>query len=128
MNENLPPLRDQLQALELELLASGVSGSKARLEALLHPEFAEVGRSGHFFNRETCIAFLLTNAPELKVECDHFDLKLIEPTVALLSYRSVEQKADGPRGNHALRISLWQRTDAGWQLRYHQATPPHQAW
>ena len=125
---NMQSLQDKLQAQELELLALGVSGSRPRLEALLHPEFAEVGRAGHWFDRETCIEFLLTHAPGLKVEFDNFDLKMIEPNVAMLTYRSVEQKADGPRCNHALRFSLWQLTDTGWQLRYHQATPPHQAW
>ena len=121
-------LKDQLQAQELELLVLGAKGSRPRLEAILHPEFGEVGRSGHWFDRETCIQFLLSNAAEMKILCENFDLKVVEPNVAYLTYRSVEQNAEGLNIHHALRFSLWHRTDAGWQLRYHQATPPHQVW
>lgn len=121
-------LQDQLQAHELELLAAGEVGSQSRLELLLHPEFGEVGRAGHWFDRGTCIQFLLANAAEIKVRCDNFDLKVIEPNVAYLTYRSVEKNAEGVSVNHALRFSLWHKTDIGWQLRYHQATPVHQVW
>ena len=39
-------LLTHLQTLEVELHHPGVRTSRARLEALLHPDFHEVGRSG----------------------------------------------------------------------------------
>ena len=126
--ETISKLLELLRSQELELLALGVSGLRSRIEALLHPEFGEVGRSGQWFNRDTCVQFLVANASALNIECDGFDLKILEPNVAYLTYRSHERAPDGSRFNHALRFSLWQSTLAGWQLRYHQATPPHQPW
>jgi hypothetical protein len=43
--------------------------------------------------------------------------------LALLTYRSAHVAGDGTLERHTLRASLWERTEQGWQLRFHQATP-----
>ena len=58
INSNIYPtamtsLLFQLQALEVELHHPGVRCDRDWLEALLHPEFHEVGRSGCTYSRET---------------------------------------------------------------------------
>jgi hypothetical protein len=122
------PLLPILQALEVELHHPGVRCSRERLEALLHPEFHEVGRSGRAYTRETVINFLVAEQERAHVVSEQFKVAELAPDLALLTYRSAHQLADGQRSTHTLRSSLWLRTTVGWQLRYHQGTPAAQAW
>lgn len=47
-----------LQGLEVELHHPGTRCSPARLDALLHPQFHEIGRSGRAYDRETVLGSL----------------------------------------------------------------------
>jgi hypothetical protein len=116
-------LLHELQALEIELHHPGTRCLRHRLEQLLHPGFHEVGRSGRRYDRGTGVNFLLAQSVQPAVESSEFQLTLLAAGVALLTYRSCHHSADGTVVNHALRSSIWLRTDAGWQLRYHQGTP-----
>lgn len=49
-----------LQGLEVELHHPGTRCSPSRLDALLHPQFHEIGRSGRAYDRETVLGFLAT--------------------------------------------------------------------
>ena len=117
------PLLGQLRSLELELHHPGVDCTRERLEQLLHPQFHEVGRSGHPYDRRTVIDFLATHPTRPAVESDAFALELLAPELALLTYHSVQRQADGTQVNPTHRMSLWALTAEGWQLRYHQGTP-----
>lgn len=118
----------ELQALEVELHHPGHPCSRERLEQLLHPGFHEVGRSGSPYTRDTVIQYLAGLASPPAVLSDGFAVTLLEPTLALLSYRSARRSPDGGLDLHTLRSSVWQRTALGWQLRYHQGTPAAQPW
>lgn len=121
-------LLHELQALEVELHHPGVRCSRERLQQLLHPEFHEVGRSGRIYDRATIVSFLAAQASPPAVASDAFAVLEIDPRAALLTYRSAHIEEGGRLVNHALRSSLWLRTSAGWQLRYHQGTAAAQAW
>lgn len=122
------PLLPLLQALEVELHHPGVRCDRARLLALLHPDFHEVGRSGRTYDRDTVIEALLQERDMPAVVSDAFAVATLAPSVALLSYRSADLQPDGGRTRHALRSSLWLLGPQGWQLRHHQGTPAAQAW
>ncbi|WP_418315603.1 DUF4440 domain-containing protein [Piscinibacter sakaiensis] len=112
-----------LQALESELHHPGVRCSRERLEALLHPDFHEVGRSGRPYTRETVIAHLADSATQPDVVASAYSLQMLAPEVALLSYQSAEREPAGSLVLGARRSSVWLQTPVGWQMVYHQGTP-----
>ena len=122
------PLLSELQSLEVELHHPGVRCSRERLEQLLHPEFHEVGRSGRAYDRETIANYLAAQQAHPVVASETFAVTELSPGVALLTYRSAHVDPDMKLVNHTLRSSVWLRTAAGWQLRYHQGTPAAVPW
>jgi hypothetical protein len=113
----------ELTALETELHHPGAPCTRDRLERLLHPDFHEVGRSGARYTRQVVIDFLATRDQIPRVVADAHRVESLAPDIALLHFRSHEVAADGTAFHAALRMSVWRRTDVGWQLSYHQGTP-----
>lgn len=124
----MDPLLQELQALEVELHHPGVRCSRERLEQLLHPKFNEVGRSGRAYNRETIVDFLVAQESQPVVLSEAFSVSELGPGVALLNYRSAQVEQGKSLVNHTLRSSVWIKTNAGWQLRYHQGTAAAESW
>jgi hypothetical protein len=120
-------LRGELIALEVELHRGATRTDRARMDALLHADFIEYGRSGTVWTREATLNEFAapgaaTRAPA--IHADAFELRELADGLALLTYRSAHIAADGTRHRFTLRSSLWQRGAAGaWQLRFHQGTP-----
>ncbi|WP_234193582.1 nuclear transport factor 2 family protein [Pseudacidovorax sp. NFM-22] len=96
-----------LQQLEVELHHPGVPCDAGRLEALLHVDFHEVGRSGLPYDRATVLRYLSQVLTPPAVHSSDFRLERLAPDLAL----------------QTLRVSLWKREGPAWQLRYHQGTP-----
>ncbi len=119
----MPDLTAELQALESELHHPGTRITRERLERLLHPEFTEVGRSGRPYTRETVITFLAAQVTQPDVAAANYVARLLGPGVALLTYESAQNSADGTVDLAARRSSVWLQTEMGWQLFYHQGTP-----
>lgn len=115
-------LLDTLRNLESELHHDGAPCPPERLQALLHPDFHEVGRSGRRYTRATVIAFLASNPTLPPVESSDHALYRLADGCALLTYRSVHRAADGSPMETALRSSIWLETADGWKLLYHQGT------
>ena len=124
----MDPLLQELQALEVELHHPGVRCSRERLEQLLHPQFHEVGRSGRAYSRETIVDFLAAQESQPVVLSEAFSVSELSLGVALLSYRSAQVEQGKSLVNHTLRSSVWIKTNAGWQLRYHQGTAAAESW
>ncbi|WP_018912197.1 DUF4440 domain-containing protein [Thiomonas sp. FB-6] len=117
------PMED-LAALERELHDPAVRRDRARVDALLHQGFEEVGRSGIRYTRAETIAALASEGPSrAAITSDAFALTALGADAALLTYRTAERLADGSDIRHAHRCSLWLRVEGRWQVRYHQATP-----
>lgn len=112
-----------LQQLEVELHHPGLPCDAGRLQALLHADFHEVGRSGRPYDRATVLGYLSQVVAPPTVVSSDFRVERLAPDVALLHYRSVQRPADGGADLRTLRSSLWLRGAGGWQLRYHQGTP-----
>ncbi|WP_017757160.1 nuclear transport factor 2 family protein [Pseudacidovorax intermedius] len=107
----------------MELHHPGVPCDAERLEALLHADFHEVGRSGRPYDRATVVRYLSQVLTPPAVDSCDFRLERLAPDLALLSYRSAQRAADGGPALQTLRVSLWKREGQAWQLRYHQGTP-----
>ena len=112
----------ELTALETELHHPGVTCTRARLERLLHPDFHEVGRSGTRYTRQVVIDFLADRPLPPHVVAYAHRLERLADDVALLHFASHGIASDGTRCHATLRMSVWRRTPAGWQLHYHQGT------
>ena len=115
-------LLGQLQALEVELHQPAARGDAARLEVLLHEEFQEIGRSGTAYSKADVVALLLSAEQHARVIADGFLVRRLAADVALLTYRSAHALPDGTLHRHTLRSSIWQHSDDGWQLSFHQGT------
>lgn len=124
----MSPLLHTLRALEVELHHPGVRCNRMRLEALLHADFHEVGRSGRAYDRDTVIRHLASVASPPDVASDAFEVAELGPGVALLTYRSAHVEPGPVLVNHTLRSSVWVQVGGDWQLRYHQGTPAAEAW
>lgn len=119
-------LLDTLTALELRLQSPEVRSHRERLQALLHPDFEEVGRSGRRYDKGTIVAQLLSEPVDAsgRIESQGFAVSLLGDGVALLTYQSQHRSTSGEVSLPARRASVWVRGSVGaWQLRYHQGTP-----
>ena len=109
---------DEVIALEERLLDPAVRADPAAVEALLHPDFAEIGASGTPYDRAAIVAALAADPGERSRLVDAVTAELADGVV-LLTYTAIA--ADGAR---SLRSSVWVRDDgAGWRVRFHQGTP-----
>jgi hypothetical protein len=84
------------------------------------PDYWEVGASGRRYNREFILKYL-DQHPPVDAEtagwaCSDFALRQLGPETYLLTYR-LDQK-----GRETRRATIWQQTEGGWQILYHQGT------
>lgn len=116
-------LLSELRALEVAVHQACIRGDSIRLRELLHPRFREFGRSGRAYSRDDVIALFADQPPAYEILSQDCQLEQLVAGLMLLTYRSVRVNADGTIERHTLRASLWELTDVGWQLRFHQGTP-----
>lgn len=112
-------LLEELRSLEIELHKDR---SRKRMEALLHPDFVEFGRSGKAYTRDEILNEFATDATLPVVQPRHFAVALLAEGIALLTYVSAHVNADGTTDRHTLRSSIWVKTELGWRMRFHQGT------
>lgn len=114
--------------LESDLHQPEIRTSAARVHALLHSAFEEVGRSGRLWSRDAIVDMLLSESEPVEVVADNYVAALLQPGVALLTYRSAHRQADGSLTRHTLRSSIWVLAGDQWQMRYHQGTAAAEVW
>ena len=112
---------EELRRLEEELLRPEVRRSPEKMGALLADDFVEFGRSGRIYSKAE---ILVTAAQPFagRLSLLEFAAKTLSPSIALVTYRSIRHDVDGS-ARHALRSSIWRRTEQGWRLVFHQGTP-----
>jgi hypothetical protein len=117
-------LRAHLRGLEERLFDQMVRNSRASLEALLSPEFREIGSSGRLNAFEEIVAALLAEpADRTSRTLTDFEIRPLAADVALVTYRSSRVVPDSPPVN-SLRSSIWrQEADGSWRMVFHQGTP-----
>lgn len=115
-------LQQHLSTLELELQRVEVRCERARLDALLHESYVEFGRSGRRYNKAAILDQLPQETAPQAMWSQDFEMVKLAAGVALITYRSANIDEDGGLSRHSLRSSLWQQTEHGWQMRFHQGT------
>jgi ribonuclease HI len=109
----------EVASLERALLDPAVRADPARVAALLHPGFVEIGASGRRWDRAAIVAELARDPGDTAEPLRAVDLRAqrLAPDVVLVTYRS-----EGP-GRSAWRSSVWVLDGPTWVLRHHQGTP-----
>jgi hypothetical protein len=115
-------LLSELRALEVAVYQACIRGDGIRLGELLHPRFREIGCSGRVYSRNDVIEAYAGQSQDYEVRSEEFHSELLAEGWVLLTYRSAQVNRDGNVGRHTLRASLWERTEVGWQMRFHQGT------
>lgn len=105
-----------LLSLEKHLMDPVVRKDLAQVSALLAEDFREFGSSGREWSREAILDLLATELSHPAPAVEDFTLQSIAPDVALVTYRTVRPQQS------TLRSSIWKRTEAGWQIFFHQGT------
>ena len=109
---------DEVLASERRLLLPEVRSSRPDLEALLHPDFREIGASGRVWSREDLVAELVAGEHPPAPEIESPRVEVVTDGVALLTYFVAGRH--GP----TWRSSLWTaRAGGGWHVYFHQGTP-----
>ena len=114
------PIVEALYALELELLAPASRHHPERLQAILADNFREFGSSGRVYNKSEILAYL-QEEPPASITLSHFEVMLLSPDVALVTYESQRQQT-GLSAVRARRSSLWMLESTGWRIVFHQGT------
>ena len=115
-------LRD-LRALECELLTPRARADRVRLDALIHPEFREYGRTGQEYTRAQILEHFVNAAAAEQTHTQDFNVQMLAANVALLTYKSARRTADGTLERCTLRSSIWKQAGGGWKIVFHQGTP-----
>lgn len=116
-------LLEHLQALEMSLHKPETLGDPARLSELLHTDFFEIGRSGQRYSRADILAELESGLHGADIESSDYALAEVVDGITLLSYTTAHVNVAGRKSRQTRRTSMWQRTEQGWKLRFHQGTP-----
>jgi hypothetical protein len=116
-------LLELLRGLEIELHQLETRCDPERLDALLHPEFEEFGRSGRRYSRSDVLLEFAGASAFPTIVASEFRLRSLASDVALLSYASAHSDEAGGLHRYTLRSSLWVREAHGWRLIFHQGTP-----
>jgi hypothetical protein len=96
--------------------------TRADFEATTSPDFWEVGASGRIYTREAVWELLERRYADPEYwttdtwDTDEFNCREIGPDTYLLTYVLRE----GVRVTR--RLTVWRRTERGWQILYHQGT------
>lgn len=124
-NRDSRTLLEELRTLETELRKDETRHDQQRMKTLLHPDFIEFGRSGTRYTRADILREFAQGDVLPLVQSHNFELVVLGDDVALLTYVSAHVDAGGNSHRQTLRSSIWVRTQAGWQMRFHQGTPVH---
>ena len=112
--------RQHLEQLEEGLWRTETRFDREWMDAVLAPDFFEFGRSGRVYSRADTLA-IPTQPIDARLPLPGFDVRLLSPDIAQATYTTVESYQGEKQV--ANRSSLWLRTEGGWQLLFHQATP-----
>lgn len=107
----------ELQELEATLWTRHTRFDEPYMRRIMSEDFFEFGRSGRRHSRAECLAF---PDQELNATLRDIEVHEIAPAVALVTYVS---EVHYSQTQVSYRSSLWIKSDAGWQLRFHQGTP-----
>lgn len=109
----------KLRELEESLWRSETRFDQDYMNRIMAPDFGEFGRSGRIYQRAEILGMPYQKI-DAKLPLENFNVRLIDTNVALVTCISQVQYDELQISN---RSSIWSRTSAGWQIRFHQGTP-----
>lgn len=115
-------LLEELSKLERTVHQPDVLSNRDSLTKLLHDSFKEFGRSGRCWNKAEMLRELPERGVTRALWSQDYCLEAHTQSIALLTYKSASVDENGQLYRHSLRSSLWQRSDSGWRLLFHQGT------
>jgi hypothetical protein len=107
---------DSVKRAEVELHDSASRRDRARVDALLHPDFVEIGRSGRLWSRAAMIDAIIAEEARPTPQADEWQFSEVSPGLVLVTYRL---SRDGAPSRHS---SLWDTTTTPPRVRFHQGT------
>ncbi len=111
----------ELHRLEQSLLDPLVRRSRETVSRLLADDFVEFGTSGIVYDKASVLA-ALADQPPFVTTISEFKARCLHPELFLVTFRTTGFDSSGETVGHSLRISLWERREGLWQLRFHQST------
>ncbi|HRW20094.1 MAG TPA: DUF4440 domain-containing protein [Dermatophilaceae bacterium] len=111
-SEGQPTDEQTVIELERSLLTGAVRTSRRSLDALLHPQWSEIGSSGRVLERMATLGSL----GAIDVELDVIECSRLADDVILLVWRARSAERS------SLRSSVWVRDGGRWRQRFHQGT------
>ena len=108
--------------LESALVDPDLRGSREKIEALIHPDFFELGSSGRVYDRQM-IVDMMSEEVSAGVIIRDFETRKVAKDIVLVTYRSI-----GQSGEEARQSSLWVKTDSQWRIQFHQGTRIPNTW
>lgn len=116
-----------IQSLEVKLHLPATRNNIAVVSEMLHDDFEEIGRSGHYYDKQQTLAALQIESGQAPIFSEGFKLAIIAEGAVLLTYRSFHRSDGGGVTRCTLRSSIWllSANDNGgrWLMRFHQGTP-----
>jgi hypothetical protein len=112
-------IAQHLIALERSLHDPKVRADQSQLELLIADDFVETGASGITFGKASVMA-RLPQEQGISFNGENFAVRLLAPTVGLVTYESVKNTQDAIR--RSKRSSIWVFRGEQWQMAYHQGT------
>lgn len=97
----------------------------ADFDRLMAPTYWEIGASGRRYSRNFILQHLATNPPvdagAAGWRTTDFACQPLGPATYLLTYTLTQPSCLEP-ARLTRRATIWQRTENGWQILYHQGT------
>lgn len=111
--------RPYLRHLEESMWIERTRYNRTWMERILHNDYEEFGASGRRHARWDVI-----DTPRIgfkaEIPLPGYKIQPLSESSAMITYTSIVDY-DGVK-EQANRVSIWVRSDSGWQIRYHQGT------
>lgn len=116
-------LTDLIFNLEHRLAKPEVRSDVQKMSELLATDFVEFGASGRRFDKQQTLRLLAKEHEFPPYEIHDFQLTILSDNTVLATYAIPARTApNGAAQPGSRRSSIWQRSDGGWQLLFHQGT------
>jgi hypothetical protein len=94
--------------------------TRTDFERMMHPDFWEIGASGRRYSREYALAELEKRHQHPHEDVwgtSEFHCRELAPNIYLLTYTLIQNRIRKTR-----RVTIWQKTEVGWKIMFHQGT------
>ncbi len=115
-------ITNTIKELELSLLKPEIRSSKEALDRLLADDFIEFGTSGNKYTKADILERLPNTLEKVEYLMSDFSVEMSSEDVAVVTFKT-DRTTNGKDRVISQRSSHWRKTDKGWQMFFHEATP-----